>query len=284
MNLNFAKHSAHMHCKSACWLLAKMVRRRLAKRIQTCRQIPAVASLSLLDRKIAHLPNKNDPQDILRTWTALEVLSPQGYRRETDLVAGDKSRIARFEDSDLPWELGERSRPKKRLYYELILGAVALAPAVEALLKLYADSRPDKPSMKGFCPVASILLDKDGRPLEEESSFAISSFAWGVPIALQGDLKKLAAWPAQEKSLMSSFRQRLIRRDRDDEVLPLTKKHIGELFDYLIGALNLHGREVKSPYFALRRYEFFASKTPPDVNRQRKLTPYRRPNLTPLLV
>ncbi|GAB4369647.1 MAG: hypothetical protein Kow00114_29530 [Kiloniellaceae bacterium] len=173
-------------------------------------------------------PVTNAAQDILRTWTALEVLSPQGYRRETDLAPGDKSRIARFDESDLPWELGERSRPKKRLYYELILGAVALAPAVEALLKLYADNRPDKPSMKGFCPIANILLDKEGRPLEEESSFAISSFAWGVPIALQGDLKKLADWPAQERSLMSSFRQRLIRRDRNNEVLPLTKKHIKE--------------------------------------------------------
>ena len=206
----------------------------------------------------------NDPQNILRTWTALEVLSPQGYRRETDLVEGDRSRIARFEDTDLPWKEGERSRPKKRLYYELILGAVALAPAVEALLTVYADNRPDKPGMRGHCPVASILLDKKGRPLEEANSFAISSFAWGVPIALQGDLKKLADWPVAEKSLMSAFRQRLILRDRDDEVLPLTKRHIAELFDYLVEALSLKGQEVKAPYFALRRYEFFASKTPPE--------------------
>ncbi len=50
----------------------------------------------------------NAPQDILRAWTALEVLSPQGYRRETDLVAGDRTRIARFEDKELPWKLGEK--------------------------------------------------------------------------------------------------------------------------------------------------------------------------------
>jgi hypothetical protein len=126
----------------------------------------------------------NAPQDILRAWTALEVLSPQGYKREADLAAGDNSKIARFDEKDLPWNLGEKSRPKKRLYYELILGAVALAPAVEELLKLYSDDRPDKPSMKGFCPIASIVLDKEGRPLEEDNSVAISSFAWGVPIEL----------------------------------------------------------------------------------------------------
>lgn len=206
----------------------------------------------------------NDPQNILRTWTALEVLSPQGYRRETDLVAGDRSRIARFEDAELPWIEGERSRPKKRLYYELMLGAVALGPAVESLLKVYADKRPDKPSMRGYCPIASILLDKEGRPLEEENSFAISSFAWGVPIALKGDLKALAEWPYHEKSLKEAFRKILIRRDRDDEVLPLAKRHIDELFAFLVDVMDLGALDVKSPYFALRRYEFFASKTPPE--------------------
>lgn len=209
-------------------------------------------------------PIKNDAQDILRAWTALEVLSPQGYQRETDLVAGDRKKIARFEERALPWELGEKSLPKKRLYYELILGAIELAPAVDTLLKVYADKRPDKPSIRGDSPIASILLDKEGRPLEEETSAAISSFAWGVPIALQGDLKKLANWSAQEKVLKGQFRKLLVKRDRNDDVIPLTKNHISELFNYLVTALNLHDHAIKAPYFALRRYEFFANKTPPE--------------------
>ncbi|WP_420410581.1 DEAD/DEAH box helicase [Hoeflea sp.] len=213
---------------------------------------------------VAKPPIENDAQDILRAWTALEVLSPQGYRRETDLVAGDRKKIARFDEAPLPWEQGEKSLPKKRLYYELILGAIELAPAVEALLRVYADKRPDKPSMRGHSPVASILLDKDGRPLEEDTCAAISSFAWGVPIALQGDLKKLADWPAQEKLLMTAFRKILIKYDRNNDVVPLTKKHIAELFDHLVSALDLRGHSLKAPYFALRRYEFFASKTPPE--------------------
>jgi len=207
---------------------------------------------------------ENAPSDILQAWTALEVLSPQGYKNEADLAAGDKSRIARFDERDLPWKLGERSRPKKRLYYELILGSIALAPAVEELLKLYSDDRPDKPSMKGFCPIATILLDKEGRPLEEETSAAISSFAWGVPIALQGDLKSLADWPQKEKQILSTFRKHLIRRDSNNEIIPLTKSHITELFDHLVAALSLVGHEIKAPYFALRRFEYFASKTPPE--------------------
>ena len=209
-------------------------------------------------------PVTNGPESILRTWTALEVLSPQGYRREADLVAGEISRIARFDEGGLPWERGERSRPKKRLYYELILGAIALAPAFEALLKLYADRRPDTPSMQGYSPLASILLDKDGRPLEDDVSFAVSSFAWGVPVALQGDLQSLADWPQRERHLRENLSKRLIKKDRDGAVTHLTKAHIASLYEYLVGALNLSGHTLREPYFVLRRYEFFASKTPPE--------------------
>jgi len=223
---------------------------------------PEAAKASV--KPVAKPPMSNNAQDILRAWTALEVLSPQGYRRETDLVAGDRKRIARFDEGQLPWEIGEKSLRKKRLYYELIVGAIELAPAVESLLKVYADQRPDKPSMRGHSPVASILLDKEGRPLEEDTCAAISSFAWGIPVALQGDLRKLADWPEQEKLLMAAFRKILIRYDRNNDVVPLTKKHIAELFDHLVGALNLHDHAVQAPYFALRRYEFFASKTPPE--------------------
>lgn len=252
---------------------AKGEQRRISETpMQTTIELPTVEHSKHVIKKttlkrsdLGPKPNvTNAPQDILRAWTALEVLSPQGYKREADLAAGDNSKIARFDERDLPWNLGEKSRPKKRLYYELILGSVALAPAVEELLKLYSDDRPDKPSLKGFCPIASILLDKEGRPLEEETSTAISSFAWGVPIALLGDLRSLADWPQQERQLLANFRKRLIKRDRNDQVAPLTKKHIKELFDHLVQSLNLTGHEIIAPYFALRRFEFFASKTPPE--------------------
>lgn len=206
----------------------------------------------------------NDPKNILRAWTALEVLSPQSYRKEVDLVAGDKYGIAQLDEKQLPWERGEKSRPNKRLYYELILGAVALEPAVESLLKVYSDQRPDKPSKFGYSPIASILLDKEGRPLDEDSTFAISSFAWGVPVALKGDLKVLADWPKREVFLKSLLKKSLHKKDRQGELLPLDKMHIKELFDVLVKEMDLRVLEVRPPYFAIRRYEFFASKIPPE--------------------
>jgi len=53
--------------------------------------------------------------------------------------------------------------------------------------------------MRGQCPLASVLLDKEGRPLDEDNSVAIASFAWGVPVALTGDLTALADWSVREK-------------------------------------------------------------------------------------
>lgn len=206
----------------------------------------------------------NEPRNILRAWTALEVLSPQGYRRKTDLVGGDVSRIASIENDPLPWEKGEKSRPKKRLYYEVILGTINLGPAIEALLRVYSDARPDMPRTKSYGAIASVLLDKEGRPLEEPNSFAISSFAWGVPIALKGDLRTLADWPSAERSLIRSTERLLYRRDDKGDIRPLDRQAIRRLFDHLVSALDLAGMDIAPPDFALRRYEFFASKIPPE--------------------
>lgn len=206
----------------------------------------------------------NDPQDILRAWTALEVMGPQGYRREADLAGGDRYRIARLDTDQLPWERGEKSRPKKRLYYELILGTINLGPAIESLLKIYTDNRPDTPGMNRRSPIASILLDKKGRPLEEISSIAVSSFAWGVPIALQGDLKRLADWPIQDRRLLKVLQRELIKRDGEGEILPLTKRSIRDLYEMLTRELHIESQDISPPAFAIRRYEYFASKVPPE--------------------
>lgn len=211
-------------------------------------------------------PVTNKATDVLSTWTALEVLSPNGFKKEIDLVAGDKGALAMFEASDLPWEISQTSRPKKRLYFELYFGTIAMAPAVESLLKVYSDNRPEKPTVKGFSPIASVILDKEGKPLEEDDSASISSFAWGVPVALRGDLRKLADWPKHEKSLTSAFRERLVRRNRDNEIDSLTKRHIRDVYNWLLQALDLDGLETKAPYFALKRFEWIGNKNPPEPN------------------
>lgn len=209
-------------------------------------------------------PVTNKPEDALRAWTALEVLSPSSFRRETDLVGADKSLLAKFSKDGVPWETEEKSRPNKRLFYEVYIGTIEMAPAVEALLNVYADKRAEKPSLRGASPIATVIVNKEGQPLEEETSATISSFAWGVPVALQGDLKRLADWPQQHGALLKEFRLQLILRDKDDKVVPLTRRHIERLYDFLVGKLNLQNLETKRPYFAVRRFEHYKSKTPPE--------------------
>ena len=209
-------------------------------------------------------PITNETENILRAWTALEVLSPQGFKRERDFAPNDRYAIARFDNAVLPWEKGKSSRPGKRLYYELILGTMELGPAVERLLKIYSDNRPDKPRMNLKVPIASVLLDKEGRPLEEETSFAVSSFAWGVPIALRGDLKRLAEWPGQERAVTKAMREEIIKKDKNDDVIPLNKSSIEQLYASLVRKLDLGQQNIAPPYFAVRRYEFFASRIPPE--------------------
>lgn len=209
-------------------------------------------------------PVLNRPEDALRAWTALEVLSPQSFRRETDLVGSEIGLLARFDKGGLPWETEERSRPNKRLFYEVYLGTIAMAPAVEALLQVYTDKRPEKPSVRGASPIATVIVDKTGRPLEDETTATISSFAWGVPVALKGDLQRLADWIQLHSALLKEFRKQLIIRDEDNEIIPLSKKHIESLYQFLITKLDLQGFETNKPYFAVRRFEYFASKTPPE--------------------
>lgn len=88
----------------------------------------------------------SNPEHILDAWTALEVLSPQSFRRPEDLVAGDRGKIASLENRLLPWEgAGEKPRPKTKLYYQVVLGSIALEPAYADLLASFGVRDPNAP-------------------------------------------------------------------------------------------------------------------------------------------
>jgi hypothetical protein len=208
-------------------------------------------------------PVTDKPPHILEAWTALEVLSPQGYRRESDLASGKPTAIAPlFPGVPLPWDVDTTSRPGKKLLFEVVLGTLSLGPAVAALLKVYSDRRPDLPARSDTAILASIMVDKEGRPLEEETSLVVSSFAWGVPVALRGDLTALATWPEQERLIRRDLHRQLFRRLPSGEIAPLDMSAILNAFRFLVNRLSLEGQETREPHFAIRRYEFFASKLP----------------------
>ncbi|NRA88812.1 MAG: hypothetical protein HRU28_15815, partial [Rhizobiales bacterium] len=125
----------------------------------------------------------NQPQNVLHAWTALEVLSPRTFKRKSDFATGPNKQIILISNSELPWVKGEKSRKSKKIVYEIILGSISLPPAYEALLNVFTDNRPDQCTNNGYAAIASIIVDKAGRPIDDEACYAISSFAWGFPKA-----------------------------------------------------------------------------------------------------
>lgn len=209
-------------------------------------------------------PITNAPESILSAWTALEVLSPQTFRRPEDLVSGDRS-LTKIDTAELPWERGERSRPKRRLYYQIVLGAIRMEPAIELLVERYGDNRIDKPSASGNAALAVIVVDEQGR-LIDSSPVAISSFGWGVMAALNGDLDDLALWPKMESQLVANVENILRNRVSEDIAnnKPITREGIRAAYEYLLATLELPVEWMRPPEFAIRSYTHFKDQNPPE--------------------
>lgn len=149
-------------------------------------------------------PITNRPDEVLSAWTALEVLSPPSYVRPEDFASGDRRRVTSLNESPLPWERGEKSRPNYRLYYQVVLGSIKMEPTVARLIERYADTDPEKKSATGKAVLAIVVVNRQGQ-LVESPAVGISSFGWGVMCALKGELEDLAGWPDVEPKLVAKI-------------------------------------------------------------------------------
>jgi hypothetical protein len=69
----------------------------------------------VLPRAETDLSGMAESERVMLAWTALEILSPQSFRKPEDLASGERNRILRL-DAALPWENGgEKSPPEYRL-------------------------------------------------------------------------------------------------------------------------------------------------------------------------
>jgi len=209
-------------------------------------------------------PITNTPDGILSAWIALEVLSPPTFTRPEDLPGVERWDVTSITE-DLPWERGEKSRPNKRLYYEVILGSVKVEPALARLLERYADTRPDRPTTRDRAILATVLVDRAGR-LIESPAVAVSSFAWGVMAALDGQLTDLAQWPDVERDLVKRIdaKLRTFTADEEEGERPLTRDALLQTYRGLVEALRLPPELVEPPTFAIRSYVYFKEPNPPD--------------------
>jgi AAA domain len=199
---------------------------------------------------------QNAPSSILDAWTALEVLSPQTFKQPEKLAGGDRRAVASWKGGRLPWEgIGERARPRT-LFYQVVLGTVDFGAAIERLLFLYADSRAERPAASGETILASVTINQTGH-LVEAPAATVSSFAWGMPRALRGDLASLAAWRAEEVGIAEALEEILrgARNRGDDEAEPaLDRKTIMRAYEWLLERLGLPRDLTTPPRFAIRVY------------------------------
>ncbi|MFR2695661.1 MAG: DNA helicase, partial [Proteus mirabilis] len=204
----------------------------------------------------------NDAPAILTAWTALEALSPQSYKRPEDMAAGDRSRVALL-DRDIPWGPNARSKPKHKLYFEIILGAIALDKATDELVKVFGEdeeqSRPDGKK----AAIGSILVDKEGFVLEN-NGVAVSSFAWALKPALDLKLGSLGAWPKVERHIIECLEQIVSRHNEDGEPLPIDLDTIINAHRWLVSQFDVPEHLVEPPSFVIKVFHYFKNKTPPE--------------------
>ena len=74
---------------------------------------------------------RDAPSAVLSAWTALEVLEPpNGYTQPGDLIGRRDGRIVKLDGPVLPWAEGQaRPPPKKKLFFQVVLGSVDLSAA-----------------------------------------------------------------------------------------------------------------------------------------------------------
>ncbi len=208
-------------------------------------------------------PITNDAVSVLAAWTALEVLSPPAFRRETDLTGGDRSSVIRLDGAKLAWEDTRGGRKNYKLYHQVVLGTVKLDAAVAALVTRYGDTRVERMGTRGEAILATIMLDRNGKPVEEPA-VAISSFGWGVPRALAGDIASLGGWQTAEQPLVEKLDKLIRRQDQDGELLPLDRDTIAKAYQWLVKTLGLPATLINPPRFSIRTYQYFKNSDPPE--------------------
>lgn len=181
------------------------------------------------------------------------------------MAAGDRHAVASLSEAKLPWEgIGEKARPKTRLFYQVVLGTMDFGAAIERLLSVYTDSRAERPAARGEAILAAVTVDRAGRLMEAPAA-AVSSFAWGVPRALRGDLTSLAAWRAEEGEITGALDEILRGDGGDDEDEPvLDKETITRAYEWLLARLGLPRELTTPPRLAIRIYPSFRSSDDPE--------------------
>lgn len=207
---------------------------------------------------------KIEAGQVLSAWTALEVLSPQAFVRPEDLAGGQSHLVAMFDDEQLPWEKLEKNTfPNAKLYYQIILGSIDLQKATSAIIQKYQDIVEELPIVSGKAILGLIIVDERGCLIRDDTALTASSFAWGLPQALDGQLKKLSNWSSVSQKTSDAFDADFKKKDAEGGYAPVTRELLVEALAFLVDRFEIPKEMVIEEPFAIRSYESLKKETSP---------------------
>jgi hypothetical protein len=112
--------------------------------------------------------------------------------------------------------------------------------------------------------MGAVLVNRNGIPVEE-NGIAVSSFAWGLPLALKLRLGDLGGWPSVEAEIIGKLDDVFRRIDPDGNAVPLDLPTIAEAHRLLVAWFALPAHLVEPPTFGLRIYHYYKARNPPEV-------------------
>lgn len=202
---------------------------------------------------------QDTPQDILRAWITIEVLSPQTYKIPKDLLTANES-IKYVKDGE-PWFINKNPKPEHRFYYTVYLGAINLDRATNKLTALFEKKQQiELLEIKGEVALGTILLDENGIPILE-NGICLSSFGWGYGQAFH-NIGKLKHWESAEEILLSKINPYIYQQDDDGNELPLSFKDIEKIYEYLVVNCRIPKDDLIPPYFVVQTQQRISQGSP----------------------
>lgn len=163
----------------------------------------------------------------------------------------------------VPWGPNARSKPSHKLYFEVVLGSIALDKATDELVKVFGEdeerSRPDGKK----AAIGSLLIDKEGYVLEDKG-VAVSSFAWALKPALDLKLGSLGNWPNVEPRIIEHLDRMVRRHNEDGEPIPIDLDVVLNAYRWLVSQFGVPEHLVEPPTFAIKVFHHFKAKAPPE--------------------
>lgn len=204
--------------------------------------------------------------NLLSAWTALEVLSPEIFSKKEKLAGGDKEAIIPMAGNTLPWGSGGKQPAQdKKLFYQVVIGALKLQEVEKQLHTQFPDPKghrePRSAARRAVMAVA--LVDHNGCLLKDFPSVALSSFAWGVPLALGGALQALGDWSQVESSLLIQLDELLRRSNEQGSAQAIDKPLLERAYQQLVEHLGLPATLMEELYFAIQYEQAFDPEKPP---------------------